>query len=261
MENSKLQTFINSYPWPTDGGVYQLHPLSLQANHPGKLDTLTHWGIEYRLVNDVAGLVTTGDLDNLWCALAIAFPETGLWPVVTCGKDGDLDNPWGGGLDMLDAPQEVNGSAEQYFLTGAQNKGIDLPALTPPIASAAELLFAPAEVPGGHGLLVVPCTRPADVPAVVGWRGGSGYHLDGATMSLALRSWENRFGAVVMYLDYEDLILQVAGDSDDADIWESIICEHEVLCPCVLRDGFEGDREAFLTEYLQSGCWGLWWWQ
>lgn len=256
---SAIEVPIELPIWPVIDGVYQLHPLQLTAEKPGDLATLDSLGIEYQLVNGVAALVTTGDLEQLWCGLAIAFSKTGLWPVVTCGDEGDVNIPWGGS-GMLDAPQEVTGNAWDYFHRQAQQRGVELTALAPKIISEGPLEFAPAEVPDGHALLIVPCTRPADVPAIVGWQGGKGYGLDGATIGSVLRSWEDRFGMVLMYLDTEDLILQRGGDTDDDQIWEMIVKEHEVFCPCVLVDGFEGDREEFLEEFVKDGCWGLWWW-
>jgi hypothetical protein len=63
---------------------------------------------------------------------------------------------------------------------------------------------------GTYRLGLVPAGRPADVPAVLGWTGMIKSTDQVAAISGVLRSWEDRFGAKLIVLGFDELELSVA---------------------------------------------------
>lgn len=59
-------------------------------------------------------------------------------------------------------------------------------------------------------LVVVPVDRPADIPAAIGWRGMINSRDDVVGLSAVLRSWEERFGALLIGMSLSTLELAVA---------------------------------------------------
>jgi Domain of unknown function (DUF4253) len=64
---------------------------------------------------------------------------------------------------------------------------------------------------GTYRLGLVSVERPADAPAVLGWTGMSKSTDQVAEISAVLRSWEDRFGAALIVLGFDELELSVAG--------------------------------------------------
>ena len=63
---------------------------------------------------------------------------------------------------------------------------------------------------GAYRLGLVPAERPADVPAVLGWTGMIKSTDQVAAISAVLRSWEERFGALLIVLGFDELELAVS---------------------------------------------------
>ncbi|GLY69126.1 DUF4253 domain-containing protein [Amycolatopsis taiwanensis] len=63
---------------------------------------------------------------------------------------------------------------------------------------------------GTYRLGLVPAQRPADVPAVLGWAGMLKSTDRVEAISAVLRSWEDRFGATLIVLGFDELELSVA---------------------------------------------------
>jgi hypothetical protein len=123
-------------------------------------------------------------------------------------------------------------------------------------ATAGRALLRPDDVPtaaagevdllGEHLLGLVPVSRPADLPAAVGWFGTSSSWQpwnDVAALSAVLRSWEDRFGAVLVRMGRATLDLAVVAPPWER--WEclAIAAEHYAFCddtytgnPGTLRD-------------------------
>ena len=85
---------------------------------------------------------------------------------------------------------------------------------------------------GSGRLALVPVARPADVPAVTGWVGAGNYpHQDNIRLSVVLRSWEERFGAVLTALTPSTLLLSVAYPPTTFREAEQVATEHFAFCP------------------------------
>ena len=77
---------------------------------------------------------------------------------------------------------------------------------------------------------LVPVARPADVPAAVGWFGTVNSWSDVVGVSAVLRSWEDRFGAVLVRMGRATLDLSVAAPPWERSECEAIAAEHFAFC-------------------------------
>ena len=181
--------------------------------------------------------------------LASVFPTTGLWPVIWAPTEEEPDayvagfgNP--ARADAIDAARALRRS---WRTTGWVQEGP-----FPGIASAADaerlavqpfgdLLedsFADSAPPGGRMMMLIPVNRPADVISVLGI-GMTEYHSDDELTAI-LRSWEERFGAVVSALGPGTLDLVVGAPPRDEDDARRLAAEHAAFAP----DETEGLRTA-----------------
>jgi hypothetical protein len=155
--------------------------------------------------------------------LAEAFPQTGLWPLAWDWEDQDPDGYWQGGNDVASIAaidvEAVMRRVWESFATHApafREFGGVFPRLA---ASAApgrpptDLVRRTVDAPSwrhnqrpGRQLLLVPCNRPADALAVVGFHG---QHLATPEVCAVLRSWEERFSAVPIEATFDVMTLAV----------------------------------------------------
>lgn len=106
-------------------------------------------------------------------------------------------------------------------------------------------------------LLLVPVTRPADVPAHLGWWGAANYDLSGGDISAVLRSWEDRFGAVLIGMGFDTLTLHAAHPPVEPRQIELVAREQFAFCPDIVDQGVE-TIEA-LQECVADARWWFWW--
>lgn len=201
----------------------------------------------------------------LWCRLVEQFPSTGLWPVISDGLDGDVSQPWreqeleGPGTEIGDAEAVLKRNLADY--AGADEKAdpaepwrTELGPLAEPTHDPGPVeLPAPFEVPS---LLLVPVTRPADAPAQLGWWGPTNYGLSGGDVTAVLRSWEDRFGAVLVGIGLATLTLHL----DTPPAGENATrAAHEwfAFCPDAIDQGVES-MDA-LAELAHDQVWWFWW--
>lgn len=206
---------------------------------------------------------------ELWARLVRTFPETGLWPVIASGMEGQLRRPWfdgelGGREDPAPDAEEVLRQRVSDVTELQQDYGVPEPeeawkvewaglALGGVVGSSVELR-CPAEP---FGLALVPVTRPADVPAAIGWWGPTNHDLGAGELSAVLRSWEDRFGAVLTSMGFDTLELAVAAPPTDDDAAHRLAREHHALCPDNIDQG-AGDIETYVA-MVASPEWYFWW--
>lgn len=261
---------ITSKRWPVDtDDVFLATGIETRAQRPGSLKKLDEWGISYRPIipedatDAVAALVTEGDLKLLWQCLVLSFPEHGLWPVSTSGLYGDVERPWLS--EEVDGKQRIRSTAEEFFTSEGNPHGepsdTDAPVLFQRLAAAVtngtRHELCPLHVDAGNGLVITPVMRPADVPAAIGWQGPLNYGFTGADISVVLRSWEDRFGAVLMGLDFDSLYVQASATPDDPEELQLLGIEHYIFCPDNIEQG-SGTLEAYIPS-LHDLSWGFWW--
>jgi Domain of unknown function (DUF4253) len=107
-------------------------------------------------------------------------------------------------------------------------------------------------------LAIVPSSRPADAVALLGWRGTCNRHDDVAGLSAVLRSWEERFGAVLVKIDFMTLWLSVAAPPLTAPECRAVAAEHFAFCPDVDSEDPRPLRHYAAT--LAGRSWWRFWW-
>ena len=197
--------------------------------------------------------------------LADAFPETGLWPVLWPELEPDSYINGGNGLARVDAID-----AETILKRGwrAFSPKRPFPGLAAAEPAAERLKVEPfddrleaslEQPPGGPYLMLVPVNRPADVLAVLGQQ-TTVYYKD-PELSAVLRSWEERFGAVVTTLGAGTVGLVVGAPPHDRDQLDRLAVELGVLAPDMttedLRLLLRSDRPAPVTTFKHY--WVLGW--
>ncbi|MEQ3553249.1 DUF4253 domain-containing protein [Pseudonocardia nematodicida] len=86
-----------------------------------------------------------------------------------------------------------------------------------------------AEVGSWSSLAVLDAVRPADVPAALGWAADA--ERDPLAVATVLRSWESRFGALLVHVGETALLLSVADPPVTDDECLHVAAEHLAFCP------------------------------
>lgn len=209
------------------------------------------------------------DHGELWARLLTAFPETGLWPMAASGLGDSLDRPWFDG--ELGGPEQPAADAETVLRARVEAAAelqadygppepqeawkVEWAGLAAATAPATAIDLQPPDEP--FGLLLVPVRRPADVPAAIGWWGPTNHDLGGGELTAVLRSWEDRFGAVLTTIGFDTLELTVGQPPDDAENVVLLAREHYQVCPEGVDEGAQGIETS--TGMLTTNHWYFWW--
>ncbi|HEX8648267.1 MAG TPA: DUF4253 domain-containing protein [Thermoleophilaceae bacterium] len=212
---------------------------------------------------------------SAWSELAELFPGSGLWPVLVAPYGGDDRDP----LEELDLElgrgpvAETDAAAVLAELWGVDAEDADDPDFLEVLAPFGARFpglagIRPERRPGGIGkavksmanwsrLALVPVTRGADVPAAIGWSGPVNLTDEVWKLSVVLRSWEERFGALVVGIGFDTLTLAVrrppAGDAALA-----VAAEHFAFCPDNITQG-AGTMSRYAREIDGAVAWSFWW--
>lgn len=123
-------------------------------------------------------------------------------------------------------------------------------------AEVAELLVDFDRVTDARlGLVRAP--RSADVPTVLGWGGPLNHEPDTSRISAVLRSWEDRFGARLVALGFDTMILSVYPLEDEAAALR-VAAEHLAFCPDNIAQG-AGTLARYATSLVGVSQWEFWW--
>lgn len=107
-------------------------------------------------------------------------------------------------------------------------------------------------------LAVVPVERPADIVTAIDWIGPCNYRRDLAQLSAVLRSWEERFGALVVRIDRATLWLSVAAPPRTTDHARRVAAEHFAFCCDVDREDPRPLR-TYAEDLVGARTWRFWW--
>jgi len=226
---------------------------------------------------------------RVWQGLTGMHHDTGLVPILLAFMGGDHDGrPWDEGeldarcdlaaVDQLDAasvlaqawsgkapaPEEFEHEPE-FFAGWFPPAGSQFPGLAPgqdQALSEAELdralrWFGPARI----GL--VPAARPADVLALVGFNGTVNGYGTPELLSAALRSWEDRFGAVLIEIGFAHIRMLVRRPPRSLPNAEAVAAELYVMCDEVWSPGKPAvsvlDVRGIAEHTLDIPIWSMWW--
>jgi hypothetical protein len=243
-------------------------------------------------VDDATALWITDDpvvdTARVWLALAEAFPQTGLWPVVARELDDFSDTvdppgrPWDSGEFEPANVDLVSGKSAADVL--AENWRWNAPDYDDP---AERELFAPLRIDafpglaaattscesdaleavtlsmGGGRIALVAVTRPADVLARIGWLGPANYVATTMTdyvigMSAVLRSWEDRFGAYLVALGFDTVTLAVTKPPQSNEETLGVTAEHFAFAPDNIYQGV-GNFADYADALADATKWTFWW--
>lgn len=163
---------------------------------------------------------------------------------------------WWPGPCRPDCPCDEPLAAELAPLSRA---GRDLSRHHATIAGATEVA---EESVGIASMAVVDAARPADVPFALQWSGMCNYGRDLSRAGAVLRSWEERFGAMVAFIGPATLLLSVARPPRTVAESEHVAAEHFAFCPDQV-DPQDGTGPLSVRAYAQSirghFLWRFWW--
>jgi hypothetical protein len=227
---------------------------------------------------------------RVWDALSAVRDQTGLVPILLDGLSGETSRPWDEGeFEDPEDPRRADGLDPAAFLevgwSGRLSDDDDdlaaqvgpfgraFPGLAPPELTrtviparrqqALDLLLPQVRArkkphaPARIGL--VAADRPADVPAAIGWLGLTNLPIDQALLNLCavLRSWEDRFGAVLIDVGFDDLRLLVERPPRSLEAAERIAAEHFALAD----ECTDGSRNipGIAASLVKACIWTFWW--
>ncbi|MEU6647145.1 DUF4253 domain-containing protein [Saccharomonospora sp. NPDC046836] len=215
---------------------------------------------------------------SLYLACVAAYPRTGRWPVLIpsdprfemSGEDWIDDRGWlppaGHEVDTVDVAATLADWWEPPCCEGTCLQPYD--ATFPGVARRAPRRADPFAEAGNTGSIlaargdsrlgIVETPRPADIPAVLGWRGTLNQTDQVAAVSAVLRSWEDRFGAVLISLGFDELQLSVAAPPKTKARALVVAAEHRAFC---LADfsWHRGTLREFATELMGKRLWSFLW--
>jgi len=208
------------------------------------------------------------DIQSLWLRLAARFDRTGLWPLASRGLSGDLRRPWSDPDDLryLTDPGDVDAVDAKSFLakqvSSASPTTVDVPVAPIGLEQRTQppqraLPVTADHLGQGSLLILVPVTRPADALNALGWTHGVNYDLSEAELSAVLRSWENRFGAVLTTVDFDAIEVEVTRPPG-ADLSVPVGYEHYGFCPDNIDQG-AGTLSAYARAITGARTWSFWW--
>ena len=122
-------------------------------------------------------------------------------------------------------------------------------------AEVVESAVEEAMLPCDPLLGVVPAARPADVPAATGWTGAG---ADAVGVSAVLRSWEDRFGAVLVRMGATSVELSVAAPPWERSECLAIAAEHYAFCDDTYA-GNPGTLRDYANLLRGATRWSFWW--
>ena len=220
------------------------------------------------------------DVGAQWAAHAARFGETGRWPLVLSSLRGDDERPWlAGELDPSASGSPDDADVEAVLRQGwaesieedededdAEFGSEDLapfgrsfpglaPALSGPSDDGAPRRVA-ASLEGRLGLVAV--RRPADCPAVLGWMGPVNHYEDMGGLAAVLRSWEERFGVVLVGLGFDTLTAAVRRPPTTHEHALQVAAEHLALCPDNVWQG-PGSLSEYAASLVGTHQWDFWW--
>ena len=212
--------------------------------------------------------VTDGEVPGAvaaWAALAEQFPATGLWPLLLHSLYDGSGRPWANAelspvteteIDALD-PRDVLAEGWHGSLVPIRNPwppgtgplapfGPDFPGLAPAQLPWDDEPLEP-DTAGSAQLGLVSCRRPADAVALAGWMGAIN-RREPAEVSAVLRSWEDRFGAMLVGLGFATLTLLVTRPPTTEEAALHTAAEVAALCPDALW------QPEALPPYVERPC-------
>ncbi len=217
----------------------------------------------------------------VWARLSAAAAVTGLQPVLPCGLLSEPGRPWDAGeftmpedtagIDRIDAagllyrwwhghlPDEEDEDDGTDLAARLGPFGRRFPGLAPAVGQEIDPEWIRRALdqytPPGR-IAVVPAARPADVLPRLGW-GGACNHRTAAELAAVLRSWEDRFGARLLGVGFEEIRLLVSRPPQTLQAAWPLAAEHYAFSD----EAFRGLRTVpeMASALVNNPFWDFWW--
>jgi Domain of unknown function (DUF4253) len=219
------------------------------------------------------------DPGRVWAALSEACQATGLVPFLLSSMTGYTRRPWDEGefndpadtsaLDDLDAATVLQ-SAWNHFVPPEEEDDEGWRAGRAPFSRTFPGLAPPEDTSLGRQQLdeilgsltparigLVAAGRPADVLPRIGWPGAADWDPMALQVAAVLRSWEDRFGARLLRLGFDEIQLLAERPPRTIRAAQLLAAEHCAFCDSAGNGLNEVHRVA---EYLlNTPIWTFWW--
>ena len=110
-------------------------------------------------------------------------------------------------------------------------------------------------IQGIVGLALVPVTRPADVPSLMGWMGAVNSH-DPPWLTAILRSWEERYDAILVALGSDTMRLAVRRPPVEGD---EVKTSAELYAFCTDVVDMDDNAKELAAGLSATRSWMFWW--
>jgi Domain of unknown function (DUF4253) len=216
----------------------------------------------------------------IWADVTAESAESGLQPFLLSGMDGGTARPWDAGeqvgepedigaVDSMDAAQVLDGwwwgPSEEELAEDEELRemfapfGERFPGLTPAVEEelAPELVRrAVMQYTRRARIGLVPAARPADILPRIGWAGACN-HRTASELAVVLRSWEDRFGARLLEVGFDDIRLLVTRPPQTLEAAQRIAAEHSAFSD-EAHGGLRGIPEI-AAAIVDNPFWDFWW--
>ena len=216
----------------------------------------------------------------IWTDLAERSAESGLQPFLLSGLDGGTARPWDTGeqvgdpedttaLDGMNAAQVLEGwwwaPGEDELAEDEELRemfapfGVRFPGLAPAVEEEPDpelMRRAVFQYTRRARVGLVPAARPADILPRLGWAGACN-HRTASELAVVLRSWEDRFGARLLEVGFDDIRLLVSRPPQTLADAQRIAAEHFAFADEAHR-GLRGVPEI-ARALVNNPFWDFWW--
>jgi hypothetical protein len=198
----------------------------------------------------------------IWQKLWAAAPSTGLYPVMV--RDDDQQPGWEaqqffpnqpGEIDKMKLEDVLTNSAQINFTPPREFKGLAPASSGPEDVAAAEALVA--ALPDAK-IALVESRRGADALSFMGWTGNATYDVAEA-VAVAVRSWEERYGARVVVVGPNSLTLVITKPPATSAEAAALSQELVLIDPDLEVPGAVIPTVALNDGLLGQHQWTFWW--
>lgn len=208
-----------------------------------------------------------------WVRQHAMHAGSGLWPLVLETLSGAPARPWHDGElgpPGAAAPTGVDQLLERLWSSGDPDEQGEILSpfeRWPGLAGAGAVRESPDAVAcqfvratfAEHSLVgLVPAPSGADALAACGWLGSCNY-AEVEDIAAVLRSWQDRFGARLVSVGFDTIVLSVAAPPLSADHALHVAAEHFAFCPDNVWQGEFDTLREYAEALVDSDCWWFWW--
>lgn len=207
--------------------------------------------------------------DRVWASWHARHHETGLWPLLVSGvSDDDPIKPDAEDSDFTTIEEHDGPAVLAAFWSSIEDDkepfGQEWPgtadapdAQGPPGYFAAEI--ADLLLDADPHLALVPAEDGAHALTGIGWTGPLNHENDTALIAAVVAEWQQRFGAVVVGLGFDTLVLSVAAPPVTQEQALRVAAEHFAFCPDNIWQGNVTTIAEYASAIRGSKCWTFWW--